>query len=237
MASISENSFGAKLINAQNLVNMIQGFTGYNPPRTQESIVGMNALLTSITSANNSASSILQQYKSAVSARQIAYKGSSTSIDRLLSPLRGAVDAQYGKKSPEGQSISTIIKSMRATKLVRLPADPSTDSQEKTISQSERSYGSIIQTFNTLIASLQQFNGFNPSNNTLKIASLQASVSKINTLNDSVAQKIQALKTAQTNRKTQYTDLKDRVQRIKSYVKAQYGTASNEYNMIKGLKV
>jgi hypothetical protein len=31
--------------------------------------------------------------------------------------------------------------------------------------------------------------------------------------------------------------LQDRVQRIKAYVKSQYGVASTEYNLVKGIKV
>ena len=237
MASTSETSFGAKLRNAQDLLNIIQGFTGYAPPRTQESIASMTTLIGSITTTNTSLASTTQQYKSATAARQIAYSGTSTSIEKLLSPIKNAVDAQYGKTSPESQSIGSAIKAMRSTKLVKLPADPTKESQVNTVSQSERSYGSILQSFSNIISSLQQFSGYNPSNNILKIATLQASVTQINTLNNSVAQRLQAMKTNQTNRNTLYVDLKDRTQRIKSYVKAQYGNKSNEYNLIKGLKI
>lgn len=237
MASISETTFGAKLRNAQDLLNIIQGFVSYTPPRTQETVASMTTLISSIVASNTSTANTTQQYRSAVAARQVAYRGTSTSIEKVLSPLKGAVDAQYGKKSPESQSLSSAIKSMRSTKLVKLPADPTKETQEKTVSQSERSYGSIIQSFSNIISSLQQFNGFNPSNNNLKIATLQATVTQINTLNNTVAQRIQALKTNQTTRNTLYLDLKDRTQRIKSYVKAQYGNNSTEFNLIKGLKI
>ena len=237
MASTSETTFGAKLRNAQDLLNIIKGFAGYAPPRTQESVASMTTLINSIVTANTATANTTQLYKSAVAARQVAYRGTSTSIEKVLSPIKGAVDAQYGKKSPESQSISSAIKAMRSTKLVKLPADPTKETQEKTVSQSERSYGSIIQSFSNIISSLQQFSGFNPSNNSLKIATLQATVTQIKSLNNTVAQRIQALKTNQTNRNTLYLDLKDRTQRIKSYVKAQYGNNSNEFNLIKGLKI
>lgn len=237
MASINENTFGSKLRNSQDLLNIIQGFVNYAPPRPQESITGLTTLINSIITANTLSANISQQYKSAITARQIAYRGSSTSIDKLLAPIKGAVDAQYGKKSAESQSITSAIKAMRVTKLMKSPEDPTKEIQDKSISQSERSYGSLIQSFSNIIASLQQFSGYNPSNNTLKIAGLQATVAQINTLNNTVAQKVQQLKTAQTSRNTQYLDLKDRVQRVKSYVKAQYGMTSNEYKLIKGMKI
>ena len=237
MASTSETSYGAKLRNAQDLLNIIQGFAGYAPPRSQESIASVTTLISSITTINTSLAGTTQQYKSATAARQIAYSGTSTSIEKLLSPIKNAVDAQYGKSSPESQSIGSAIKAMRATKLVKLPADPTKESQINTVSQSERSYGSILQSFSNIISSLQQFSGYNPSNNNLKIATLQASVTQTNTLNNTVAQRLQAMKTNQTNRNALYIDLKDRTQRIKSYVKAQYGNNSNEYKLIKGLKI
>ena len=237
MASTSENTFGAKLRNAQDLLNYIQGFIGYAPPRTQESVASMTTLITSIVTANTTTANNQQQYKAATAARQAAYKGTNGSIEKLLPSIKGAVEAQFGKKATETASIGAQIKTMRSNKLVKSPTDPTKLTQEKTVSLSERSFGSMVQSFNNIIASLQQFSGYNPSNPNLKVAALQATATNVNTLNNTVAQKTLALKNAKSNRDTQYADLKDRVQRIKSYVKAQYGVASNEYNLIKGLKI
>ena len=126
---------------------------------------------------------------------------------------------------------------MRATKLIKVPADPTKPEQATAISQSERSYGSITQSFNDIINTLSQFVGYAPTNNTIKVVTLQATATQLTTLNNAVIQKIQPLKTTRATRQTQYTDLKDRVQRIKSYVKAQYGNSSTEYNMIKGISI
>jgi len=237
MTSTVENTFGSKLRNAQDLITFVQGFAGYAPPRAQESLASMNALITNIVSTNNTLANTQQQYALAVRNRQDAYRGTANSIEKLLSPLKGAVEAQYGKNSKESIAVAGIVKAMRATKLIKLPADPTKGTQESTLSQSERSYGSIIQSFNSLIGSLQQFAGFNPSNPNLRIPALQSTAAQINILNNTVAQRIQTLKANQTNRNTLYTDLKDRVQRIKAYVKAQYGISSTEYNLVKGIKV
>jgi len=237
MASISENTFGAKLRRAQDLLNYIQGFTGYNPPRVQESIAAFTTLINSIISTNANESSVQQQYKTAVDLRFAAFKGTNSSVEKLLAPIKGAVEAQFGKKSTEAISVSAIIKKMRSTKLVKPPVDPNVPAQSKTISQSEHSYGSMTQMFNDIISTLGQFTGYNPTNTTIKITGLQATATQLTTLNNTVAQKIQALKTARTSRQSSYTDLKERVQRIKSYVKAQYGINSNEYKLIKGIKI
>ena len=237
MASTSENTFGARLRRAQDLLNYIQGFTGYNPPRTQEAVAAFTTLVNTIISTNGNESSIQQQYKAAVDLRLAAFKGTPGSVEKLLAPIKGAVESQFGKKSTESVAVTAIIKKMRSTKLIKPPVDPNAPAQIKFISQSEHSYGSMTQFFNDIISTLGQFTGYNPTNTTIKIAGLQATATQLTTLNNTVAQKIQALKTARASRQSSYTDLKDRVQRIKSYVKAQYGINSNEYKLIKGIKI
>ncbi len=130
---------------------------------------------------------------------------------------------------------------MRASKLIVTPAAPSTDPNNPTtaqvLSQSEKSYGSQTQYFNDLINTISQFTVYAPSNNNIKLVQLQAFSTSVTTLNNAVAQKLQPLKTARATRTATYIDLKDRVQRIKQYVKSQYGLKSNEYSLIKGIKV
>lgn len=237
MSSTSENSFGARLRRAQDLQTFISGFSGYAPPRAQESAINFGTFLTSISTANATETSTQQNYKAAVDIRQAAFARTPNSVDKLLSPIRGAVEAQYGKRSTESEAIAAIIKNMRATRLVRLPADPASPTVERSISQSERSYGSMTQYFNDIINTLTQFSAYNPTNTAIRISNLQTTAMQLNTLNNDVAAKIQVLTTARASRLSLYTDLKDRVQRIKSYVKAQYGTSSNEYTLIKGIKV
>ena len=237
MASTSETTFGAKLRNAQDLVTYITGFTGYAPPRTQETVASMTTLINSLVETNATEASQQENYKVAVANRQAAFSKKTGSVDKLLSPIKGAIDAQYGKKSTQATTINAIIKKMRATKLINVPADPTKPDQATTISQSERSYGSITQSFNDIINTISQFEGYEPTNNAIKVVTLQTTATQLTTLNNAVIQKIQPLKTTRANRQAQYTDLKDRVQRIKSYVKSQYGNSSTEYNMIKGISI
>ena len=61
MTSSVENTFGSKLRNAQDLITFVQGFAGYSPPNTQESMASMNALITNIVSTNNTLANTKQQ--------------------------------------------------------------------------------------------------------------------------------------------------------------------------------
>lgn len=124
MSSTNENTFGARLRRAQDILNYIQGFTVYNPPRTQESVAELTTLINNIISTNGSESSVQQQFKSAVDLRQAAFKGTGSSVEKLLAPIKGAVESQFGKNSTESVAVTAIIKNMRSTKLVKPPVDP-----------------------------------------------------------------------------------------------------------------
>ena len=237
MASTSETSFGAKLRNSQDLITYVSGFTNYNPPREQETVPAMSEFINSLVATNASESSLRENYKQAVDSRMAAFSQSTGSVEKLLSPIKGAIESQYGKKSTEAATINATIKKMRATKLTKSPADPTKATQEKTISQSERSYGSMTQFFNDIVNTLTQFPDYHPSSDPLKIASLQETATQLTTLNNNVAQKTQQLNSTRASRLGLYTELNDRAQRIKSYVKSQYGTLSPEYKLIKGLSI
>ncbi len=235
MTSTSENSFGAKLRKAQDLVSYISGFSNYNPPRQQETVPAMSEFVNTIIEANASETSLRENYKRAVDSRLSAFRNNTGSVEKLLSPIKGAIESQYGRKSTESAAINATIKKMRATKITKSPTDPTKETKENTASQSERSFGSATQFFNDIVSTLTQFPEYDPSSEQLKLASLQETASQLTTLNDTVAQKVQQLKSIRATRLSLYAELNDRVQRIKSYVKSQYGTTSPEYILIKGL--
>lgn len=237
MASSSETSFGARLLRAKNLATFINNFSGYNPPRTEESVSGFNALIADIEAINTKESQQQQNYTTAVHLRQDAFKKKTGSIDKLLSPIKGAVDAQFGKNSTEAKAITSIVNTMRATTLIKAPADPNANKAAQSVSQSERSYGSMTQYFKDIISTLSQIAGYNPSNAALKVANLQTLAAQLDALNADVAKSIQPLQVSRNSRIQLYSELKDRAQRIKAYVKAEYGINSTEYSQVKGLNI
>lgn len=236
MAS-SENSFGKKLRNAQDILTYVQGFINYTPPRTQESVTALQTLVTGVMTANATEATAFQQYRAAVDARSSSFSKGATALPKLLTSIKAAVDAQYGKNSAEATSVNSIVRTIRSSKSVAVQVITEGVEAAQTISRSQRSYGSQTQYFNNLVNTLNQLSGYNPSNAAIKIAALQTFVTQLTTLNNAVAQKFAGLQTARSTRKTIYTDLNDRTQRMKAYVKSQYGSVSNEYKLIKGLTV
>jgi len=101
MASTSETTFGAKLRNAQDLVTYITGFVGYVPPRTQETVASMTTLISSLIATNATEASQQENYKVAVDNRQAAFSKKTGSVDKLLSPIKGAVERNHKKNESD----------------------------------------------------------------------------------------------------------------------------------------
>lgn len=235
MASTSETSFGARLRRAQDLATYLAGFANYSPPREEETPDGFQKLLNDITTTNTNVTTALQNYNTAVTNRYNAFRQDDLSLLKLLAPIRSIILAQYGKESIEFKQTDTIIAKIRAGKLLKTPATDTTP--ETKISQSESSYGSLTQFFNDLLNTLQTFRDYKPSKTELQLPQLQAFQTNLDTLNNNVATHYQKNKQNREARRTLYEELTDRAGRIKAYVKGNYGTQSQEYILIKGLKI
>ncbi len=237
MANITEASLGNRLRQAQDLLQYIQKFPNYSPPRVEEQVEQFGDLLQQITTTNSQVALNKDIYSLAVDRRVQAFKGSENSLMKLVTKIRGAVEAQYGKQSKAFQLINNQVKVIRNTKVAKPPQNPDNEKESGTVSRSQRSYGSLTQAFRNLVQILQSLPDYNPSNPILKIEELQKFSNQLNALNDEVAEKVHTLKAARSVRNLLYGQLKERVKRIKAYIKAQYGMQSKEYELVRGLRV
>lgn len=125
---------------------------------------------------------------------------------------------------------------MRSVKLPKDPKDPTGPNADTAHSTAQLSYGSMIQIFNDVIAALVSFNGYDPSNEKIKIPALKEKSAAMNNMNNDLAVLVQQVKEKASNRSQLFDELRDRTLRIKSYVKSEYGIKSDQYKLIKGLK-
>jgi hypothetical protein len=234
MASTSEASFGAKLANAHKMSDAISTFTNYAHPNSTESVVAFKALLTATEASNSAVASDTDAFNTVVKARELAFRRDDISIIKLMSPIRLAVVAQFGKSSREEKSVMTVISRIRNSKIVNY-TDKAGNNQ--TISQSEQSYGSLTQLFKDLVSVLSNFTAYNPSRNELKTATLSTFANSLEGLSQSVNLARLQLTASRAARLQNYTDLHERSQRIKAYVSSEYGFKSQENAAIKGLSV
>ena len=113
MPSQSEASFGARLRHAQQMVNFIQTYPNYNPPRQEESIAALTAFLQDISNANAAETAHRQNYNTATTARRTLHINAPNGLNKSLVPIRGYVLAQYGKNSLEDRKSTRLNSSHR----------------------------------------------------------------------------------------------------------------------------
>ncbi len=94
----------------------------------------------------------------------------------------------------------------------------------------------MTQFFNGLVNTEASFPEYKPSNGKIGVQALREKFALMHSLNIEVIANTQDLKENVVDRKAQFEELRVRAQRIKAYVKAQYGIKSEPHNMIKGMR-
>ena len=241
MASNSEVTFGARVANAETISTHLKSFTGFVAPTTNTTIPNYDVLITSLKTENTGVATKKANYSAAVETRQKLFFKDKDSVLKILSPVTSAVRAKLGKKAKPVTDIAALVVKIRGAKKEK-PKDPNPDEatgkKQDTVSQSERSYGSITLNFSDIVTTLVTLGtDYAPANTIHKLPALQSKLTAITAANTGAASTYGALKTGFDNRANFYADLTERTQRIKEQVKSQYGTGSTEYKLIKGLRV
>lgn len=234
MASTSEATFGSKLNNAETLATHLQAFTDYVAQTPDQSVPSLLALIANIKAQNSTAAGNKQDYSTAVDIRQKLFNKDSDSLKKLLSPIGSAVRSAFDKTSKEAANIAALVTKIRGIKVKKEPKEPN----QETVSQSERSFGSITQTFADMIATLQKFGAsYNPANKQVTLAALTDKLAQLTTANTNAPLAYGKLKQSRDDRNELYKNLTNVTQRIKEAVKSQYTVGSTEYELIKSLRI
>ena len=234
MASISESTFGKKLDNAQALATNIQSFGNFVELNAELKLTNLNSKIQELLTTNADVATKLQSYSISVDSKQKIFLKDTNSITKISTPIIANVRSIYGKNSKEAETISNLVTKIRGIKVAKAPAGATSD----TVSQSERSYGTILQTFSDLIATLQTFGAnYTPVNAECGLTKLKQKRDLATQINTTSIKNYGDLKIAREGRNIKYEALSQLCQRFKDAVKAQYGTQSAEYKLVKGLKI
>jgi len=243
---MTETTFGARLLHAQDLLASIQNLQNYSAPVAEQNSANFAAFLEVVKETNATQSGSKQLYQAAVKARDEAFNGKN-SLRTMLPNIRAAIFAQYGKNSQQYAATSSLINKIqfRKAKNPALPSSPSTSGSTETpsngsnsttsISTSQQSYGSLLGNFNALIETLTQMSDYAPVNPALTITNLRLFSQQLENLNNAAAVRLQSLQQQQDARTNLYTGLRVRTQQIKANIKSQFGQNSSEYKNVKGL--
>jgi hypothetical protein len=241
MASKSEITFGTKIANAEAIATHVKSFTDFVPPTENTSMANYETLIGEFKGENNSITSKKTSYSNEVDTRQKLFFKNLDSVNKSLSPITSAVKAKLGKSAKPVATLTALVVKIRGEKKAK-PKDPkaddAVDKKKEDVSQSQRSFASITQHFTDIVTTVTDLGtDYAPVNDAHKLPALNAKLIKMKEVNDGVTSAYGILKTGFDNRTVLYADLADRTQRIKEQVKSQYGVASTEYKLIKGLKV
>jgi hypothetical protein len=240
--------FSDRLQRARDMYSILKGFEGYDPPRTTESLEGIQTFIDTLVLANKDVTDHNGAYRLSAGNRTQLFLTGDNSVIRLFSNIMLYVKARYGVKSTEYAILNTIMKRMRTSKLLKTTSvEATTEStegvneeqeqkSERSYTRSARSYGSLTQNFHDFITTVLKFDGYSPEFEEYKPESLSTLLDKINDANADVATKKSNLKVAQDSRKARFDELKERSKWIKSYVRYKYGTDSTEYNQIRSFR-
>lgn len=235
MSSNSETSYGARIGNAEKLVAALQNFNNYQPIKPEYSITAYNDFITNLKTQNNTVASKKQNYSLAVENRKQIFETGNASINKLLSPINGAVKVIYGRTGKEATDVATIIAKIRGANIKN---KTTTNPDEDTVSQSYQSYNARAQYFSDLIVNLTNFGtNYDPANPAIKLTDLNTLYTSAITANSQVMDTFTQFSQNNNTRIDGYYTLSQTAIRIKDSVKAQYGNSSTEYSLIKGLKI
>jgi hypothetical protein len=230
MKSTSERTFGSKLANAEKVSVNLKTFVGFTPPTAETTIPSYDAVIASLKTENTGVATKKSNYSISVELRQKLFYKEKDSVIKMLAPITAAVRAKLGRNSKQVADITALVTKIRGIKKAKGKDPKATDAAKEdttAISHSEKSYGSISQTFSD----------YAPANSALKITALQTKLAAITVASNSVTNNYGLLKTNYVSRSSVYSDISERTQRIKEQVKSQYGVSSTEYKLIKGLVV
>ena len=234
MASTSESSFGKRLDNAKALSSTILSFGSYTELNAELSLANLNNKVQELLSSNADVANKLQTYSITIEAKQNIFTKKPNAISKIVTLIVANVRSIYGKSSKEAENVNNLITKIRGIKVTK--AKETTNGQ--TVSQSERSYGTMLQTFSDLIVTLETFGtNYSPANAECSISNLKQKRNLATQINTNSIQEYSLLKIARESRTTKYDDISKLCQRFKDTVKAQYGTQSPEYKLVKGLKI
>lgn len=233
MKSSTENSYGARIGNAESLLAALQSFNGYQSSKPELSIEQFSERIADIKNQNDLTALNKKKYSDAVQVRTKIFDKSPYSVSRILSPINATVKVGLGKEDKGALNVAFIISKIRGAN------GKSIKNTEGTfVSQSHQSFNSKIQFFADLIVNLADFGEvYAPTKPELSVESLKNLYIEAVNANNEVMNSYSQFVQKNDIRVDAYERLSKTATLIKENVKAQYGYNSTEYSLVGKLKI
>lgn len=248
MASTSEQTFGNRLEHGRALQAALSKITGYKPDNSALGVATFGAFLDTVEAGNDEVAGTGQMLADARAARRLAYFGNAKNGVGGLATLAGRVRDNVGSM-PGGKNAPSYKHIQRLTQKISnyhppkkaVSASPGgTPVEKKKVSQSEASYGSLVQDGRDLAAAVAKVPGYNPNAADLQPAALVVAMKTLADHNNTVATALVEASNAITARTALYdaekTGLKSQFQQAKAAVGSQFGRRSPEYKTVANIR-
>jgi hypothetical protein len=248
MASTSEQTFGNRLEHSRHLSKAVALIPAYAPDNSALSTASYATFLNSVEAANDLVAEKAQLLSDARDQRRLAFFGDTATGTGGLATLSGRVRDHVGSM-PGGKNSAHYKQIQRLTQKItnyHPPKKPvsgspgATSTEKKKVSQSERSYGSLVQFGRDLAAAAAKVPGYTPTAADIKPANLVLAMKALADKNDAVATALAEARDATDSRAAIYdhpeTGLKSVFQQVKAAVASQFGRRSSEYGAVGGIR-
>lgn len=237
------SSFSSKFGRGLDVEAILLKCEDYKPTSDDLSIDNYQKLLRSIQDINNTETRYLQESKELTDARNVLFNIGQYSVMRLFSGLKTYVGWKYGIKSTEYKLLDTIwgrmVKSGNVSAVTgdeNLSGDNNASEEQKTRKDAERTFAAMSKNLADFVTTIAGFKDFNPDLEVFKLESLNTKLTTVLNFNKDIAAKKLQLTLLRKERTVLYKELKEKTDRIKSNIKAQYGADSEVYIQISSLK-
>lgn len=233
--AINETGHGINVSNLKVLVDTCIGYGAqYNPTNIQIKIPAMTAKWNAAKAAHETLINAVAQSKIPINQREDLFEYLSKRTTKVLAFVKSLnVSAAY-KEDVKG--LADKIRGMRV-KVKKLP-DGTPDPNE--VHKSHMSFVRRAESYKILIALLSTEPLYTPNEMAIKLVTLQAEYTAMETLNDSIGGIIRPVNQARIVRNFELYDLETGGLKIasdcKNYVKALYGAGSAEYALVRAIK-
>lgn len=234
MPTPSEKTFGQRYAKGRNLAVHIGSVTDYAPSNGSLKVSELNALLDNINTVNNSIATSSDLLKQTRQVRMESFHGTNGIKERSRQVRDYLASLENGKNSVAYKSVQKEVQKMISYRKPRKETAPDgTQETMQTHSQSETSFGSLLQHCKNVVAIIQNMDtAYQPDNASIKTAELLSFIQDIETCNNKVQTHLSTTNTLIADRQKLYdgaNGLRERMAAVKNYLSGKYGKSSQVY--------
>jgi len=249
MSSTQEGGHARNVAALQKLIQLYTQFgTSYSPTSSDITLTALNALYTNANGALTTLKDKYNDWKNATNAREIAFSPLRNLAGQLYHILESSgankqtlEDFLFLVHKMRGERITKAEESKEAEKTIAnpetettIPVDPPVEVNVPLIkSSSQQSFDNMVEHFDKMIKLLASVPAYVPGENVFKVTTLTAQLASLRTANNNANDAYVKMVLARISRNKIFygeaTGVLDISRKSKSYIKAKFGTSSQEY--------